>query len=110
MAESIAPAHPFDADSSRNEWAVLLECASPAPDGERLRGLLPSADGERLLALAEMHGVTGHLASCLPYLDGNLVPPEIRQELVDRLRAQTFLTMRLTAELFHILDLFTSEG
>jgi hypothetical protein len=39
-----------------------------------------------------------------------LVPPEIRQALVDRQRARTFLTLRLTAELFRVLERFSSEG
>jgi hypothetical protein len=63
-----------------------------------------------LLALAEEHGVEGHLAACLREFQGDLVPPEIRQAVVDRQRAQTFFTLRLTAELFRILDRFASEG
>jgi len=39
-----------------------------------------------------------------------LVPPEIRQTLIDRRRAQICFTLRLTAELFVILERFKSEG
>jgi len=63
-----------------------------------------------LLVLAEAHGVAGHLTACLRNLDEDVVPPEIRQTLVDRRRAQIFFTLRLTAELFRILDRFTLEG
>src|SRR6267143_1958694 len=77
MAKTISPSHPSGVASYRNEWSVLIECASPVQDRQRLR---------------------------------DLVPPEIRQTLVDRRRAQIFFTLRLTAELFPILDRFTSEG
>jgi hypothetical protein len=63
-----------------------------------------------LLALAEEHGVTGHLASCLRDLEETLVPREVRQTLVERQRAQIFFTLRLTAELFRILELLTSDA
>ncbi len=110
MAEPISPSSLSDVVSFRNEWSVLLECASPSHDGRRLAGLLQSADWGRLLVLAEEHGVAGHLAAGVRGLEENLVPPEIKQALVDRQRAQIFFSLRLTAELFCILDRFTSEG
>ena len=54
--------------------------------------------------------MTGHLASCLRDLEETILPPEVRQTLVERQRAQIFFTLRLTAELFRILESFTSEG
>jgi Uncharacterised nucleotidyltransferase len=110
MAEPISASLSSAAASFRNEWSALLECASPAQDRQRLAGLLRSADWTRLLVLAEDHGVTGHLAASLRGLEEDLVPTEIRQELADRQRAQNLFTLRLTAELFRILDRFTSEG
>src|SRR5260370_38627412 len=110
MAKPISPSHPSGVASYKNEWAALLECASPSHDPQRLRGLLRCADWARLLVLAEAHGVAGHLTACLRSLDDDLGPPEIRQTLVDRRRAQNFLTLSLTAELFRILDRFSSEG
>jgi len=110
MARPISPSHPSGVASYKNEWAALLECASPAHDPQRLAGLLRCADWARLLVLAEAHGVAGHLTACLRSLDDDLVPSEVRQTLVDRRRAQIFFTLRLTAELFRILDRFTSEG
>jgi hypothetical protein len=109
MAEPIPHPHQFAA-FFRNEWSALLECASPARDRQRLASLLRSSDWARLLILAEEHGVAGHLTASLRGLEENLVPPEIRQTLVDRQRARNFFTLRLTAELFRILDRFTSEG
>src|SRR6266446_7153567 len=109
MADPLSASHLFGA-SFRNEWSVLLECASPSRDGQRLRGLLRSVDWARLLILAEEHGVAGHLTASLRGLEEDLIPPETRQALVDRQRAQVVFTLRLTAELFRILDRFTSEG
>jgi len=64
----------------------------------------------RLLILADDHGVAGHLAASLRDLEKDLVPAEIRQALVDRQRARNFFTLRLTAELFRVLDRFASKG
>src|SRR5713101_2621482 len=110
MAEPIPTSHLSGVTSLRNEWSALLECASPAHDCQRLASLLRSADWARLLVLAEKHGVAGHLAASLCELAEDLVPPGIRQTLADRQRAQIFSTLRLTAELFRILDRFTSQG
>src|SRR6266478_2181887 len=110
MAESISPLPSSSVASFRNEWSALLECASPARDRQRLAGLLRSADWTRLLVLAEDHGVAGHLTASLRDLEEPLVPPEIRQSLADRQRVQIFFTLRLNAELFRVLNRFTSEG
>jgi hypothetical protein len=110
MAEPTSPAHLSSVASFENEWSALLECVSPTHDPQRLAGLLRSADGARLLALAEEHSVDGHLAACVREFEGDLVAPEIRQALVDRQRAQIFFTLRLTAELFRLLERFTSQG
>src|SRR5713226_10465848 len=110
MAEPISPSHPSGATSFRNEWSALLECASPAHHRQRLASLLRSADWARLLVLAEKHGVAGHLAACLREFAEDLVPPGIIQMLADHQRANIFSTLRLTAELFRILDRFASQG
>src|SRR5467141_2835662 len=110
MAEPLLASHLSGAAAFRNEWSALLECASGSHDRQRLAGFLRSVDWARLLALAEEHGVTGHLTASLRGLEEGLIPPEIRQALVDRQRAQIFFTLRLTAELFRILEQFTSEG
>ena len=110
MAEPLSPSHQPGAAAFRNEWSALLECASPSHDHQRLRGFLRSLDWARLLTLAEEHGVAGHLTASLRGLGEDVIPPEIRPALVDRQRAQVFFTLRLTAELFRLLDRFTLEG
>jgi len=54
--------------------------------------------------------VIGQLAGCLRKLHEDSVPREIRQALADRQRAQIFFSLRLTAELFGLLELFSSQG
>src|SRR6266478_920323 len=110
MAEPTFRSLPSGVASFKDEWSALLECASPAHDRQRLAGSLASLDWARLLGLAEEHGVTGHLASRLRDLGGTKVPPEVWQRLVECRRAKTFFTLQLTAELFRILEFFTSEG
>ena len=110
MAEPASPSPTSGAPSFRNEWAALLACASPACDLGQLTALLGSVDGVRLLALAEEHGVDGHLAAYLRDSAEALVPPEIRQTLTERMRAQNFFTLRLNAELFEVLARFSAEG
>src|SRR6266852_9537607 len=110
MAEPLSPSHLSGIASFTNEWSALLECASPAYDSQRLAGFLRSMDWAGLLFLAEEHGVTAHLTARLRNIKDALVPPEIKQELLDRQRAQIFLTLRLTAELFRILECFSSQG
>src|SRR6266849_1117794 len=109
MAEPLSPSHLSGIASFTNEWSALLECASPAYDSQRLAGFLRSMDWAGLLFLAEEHGVTAHLTARLRNIKDALVPPEIKQELLDRQRAQIFLTLRLTAELFRILECFSSQ-
>jgi hypothetical protein len=110
MAEPTSLSPSSNVASFKNEWLALLECASPAHDPQQVARLLRSADGARLLALSEEHGVDSHLAACLRELEGDLVAPGIRQALADRQRAQILFTLRLTAELFRLLESFTSEG
>ena len=101
---------PFEPSSFYSEWLLLLECASWQPDLGRIVELVRSANGPRLLALAEDHGVVGHLAARLRGLREDLVPPEILQALREQERAQTFTSLRMTAELFRILDHFASKA
>ncbi len=110
MAEPMSSSSISGNASFSSEWSALLECASPAHDLQKLASLLRSTDGDRLLVLAEEHGVIGQLAGCLRKLHEDFVSPEIRQALADRQRAQIFFTLRLTAELFGLLELFSSQG
>ncbi len=110
MAEPMSSSPISGNASFSSEWSALLECASPAHDLQKLASLLRSTDGNRLLVLAEEHGVIGQLAGCLRKLHEDSVSPGIRQALADRQRAQIFFSLRLTAELFGLLELFSSQG
>ena len=101
---------PFESSSIQNEWPVLLECASPQPDAQKLSPLVQAANGPRLLELAAEHGVLGHLAARLGKLDGDSVLRETQRALLDGQRAQNLVTLRMTAELFRVLDQFASAG
>jgi len=107
--KSLAPRGRSDTTSYRDEWAVLLECASATPNPQRLRELASRADWPRLLVLAEEHGVIGHLATRLPELDENVVRADDRAALVELHRAQVFRTLGMIRELFHVLELFAGK-
>jgi Uncharacterised nucleotidyltransferase len=108
MSECTSSALVSSTASFTNEWSALLECASPSHDRQRLSSLLRSADWTRFLVLAEEHGVLGLVATRLRDLQWESVPPEIKQTLIDRQRAQIFFSLRMTAELFRILDRFAA--
>lgn len=110
MAERLSPASLSDIRAFEHEWAVLRACVSLWRDEERLRNSFLGVDWPRLLLLAEEHGVLGQLAACLNNDSAPAVPPEIQQSLLERRRAQNFLTLRLTAELFHLLEILGKEG
>src|SRR2546425_6601515 len=110
MAELMSSSPLSGNASFSSEWTALLECASPSHDLKKLAGLLGPTDWDRLIILAEEHGVIGHLAACLRKLKEDSVPPGIGQALADRRRAQVFFSLRLTAELFRLLESFASEA
>ena len=109
MVSSPLPDLP-DQSAFQREWALLLECASPFADASRIAEMARGADWKRLLFLAEEHGVVGHLAMALHKVQGDVVPADVRKELLDRQRAQALSSLRMTAELFRILGKFASEG
>src|SRR5215472_1806583 len=108
--KSLSPTCLSDIPAFGNEWAALRECVSPRRDRGQLPKLFAGADWARLLLLAEEHGVLGQLAASLRNLSDCVVPSELKQVLLERGRAQTFLTLRLTAELFRLLELFGKQG
>jgi hypothetical protein len=105
----LPPSPPLERNSLQNEWRLLLACASPVTAPEKLYLLIPTVDWPRLLALAEDHGVMGHLTASLRKLGDGAVPASIHQTLMDRRREQVFYTLKLSAELFRILDQFATE-
>lgn len=110
MLPSSALPHPSDVSAYRHEWAALLECASPCCDGSKLSELIRTADWRRLLLLADEHGVIGHLATATRKIDSATIPPEIERALAGQQRAQVLSSLRMTAELFCVLDRFASAG
>ena len=98
-----------DTASCGGEWAVLLECASPASNIQRFGELVSTAEWSRLLVLAEEHGVIGQLAARLSELGENIVSARKRSSLVERHRAQVFRTLGMIQELFHLLELFAGK-
>jgi hypothetical protein len=106
----LPPSAQTNSNSFLAEWPVLLECASPTCDSQRLGELTGSVDWPQLLVLAEEHGVLAHLAKCLGELDENLVPEGIRRTLHERHRAQVFSTLRMSGELVRLLELFAAKG
>lgn len=110
MAEPLSGALLSNIRAFEREWAALRECVSPWRDEERLRNSFLDIDWHRLLLLAEEHRVSGQLAACLNNdSSAPVVPPEVKQSLLDRRRMQTLQTLRLTAKLFRLLEIFGKE-
>jgi putative nucleotidyltransferase-like protein len=108
MVEPASSSQVTNIAAFNNEWAVLLECASPAHQDHKLVGLIRKVDWTRLLVLAEEHGIIGHLAARMREIGGDIVPPDMLDALVERQRAQLFFTLRMTAELFRLLERFAA--
>jgi len=85
----------------------LCACASPAPlPPERVQALSAELDWDLLLETAEVHRVLGVLTMRLKEAGLPGVPPEAREKLQARMRAQHLFTLSMTAELFRILEEF----
>ena len=99
---------PYAAASA--EWAALVECSSPHADSGRLRELLRTVSWPALFTLAEAHGVMAMLAAALRRVDDNVAPPDTAQKIREYHRAQVLSAMKMTAELFRLVDLFRAAG
>jgi hypothetical protein len=100
-----------EVDAFSVEWLALLECANPDFDAGRLGKFANGTlNWSRLLNLAEDHGILPLLTLGLAVLDEGVVPTEVREKLRNASRAQTLLTLSLTAELFRVLDRFGALG
>jgi len=110
MAESLSPAQLSNMRSFEHEWAALRECVSSYCDRERLLKLFSAVDWPHLLQLAEEHGVIGQLAAFLNDRNAPAAPSEFKETLLERQRTQNFQTLRLTAELLRLLELFRAQG
>jgi len=102
---------PPRAETLDAEWALLLECAKPQPDPNRLAELLSTPlDWPVLLARAEDHAILGLTAARLSSQHENRIPPENRESLRAWRRAHTLFTMNLTAEMIRLFDSFGAAG
>jgi hypothetical protein len=63
-----------------------------------------------LFTLAEQHGVISPLASGVAQFEQNLVPPEFAQKVRQAHRAQVLSALKMTAELFRLVDEFRDAG
>jgi len=89
------------------EWELLVECASPAPRTEKLQDLAKTIAWEKLLGLAEDHGVLGQVATQLGALGDGIVPGEAKRRLTELHRGQLFAALRMSGELFRLAERFT---
>jgi hypothetical protein len=96
--------------SGSPEWAALLQCASPHANLSILSALLHQVSWPTLITLAEAHGVISLLTSRLSQLQENLVPPEFAHKIRELYRAQVLSALRMTAELFRLVDQFRDVG
>jgi Uncharacterised nucleotidyltransferase len=110
MSEPLSSPALSDIRAFEREWTVLRECVSPGRNEAQLAQSLPGANWPCLLLLAEEHGVLGQLAACLNNNSPALAPLEVKQLLLERRRAQNLLTLRLTGELFRLLETFGKAG
>lgn len=111
MSDPLSSPSLSDIRAFEREWAALCACVSTWRKQARLSQSLLGVDWPRLLLLAEEHGVLGQLAACLHNgSSAPVVPSDIQQSLLERRRAQNFLTLRLNAALFRLLELFAAKG
>lgn len=90
---------------------MLLACVPVNPDTRRLYELSRGkVDWPLFFQLAEDHGVLGLAANSLRDCDDAVLPREIRQKFRDWYHAQMFFTLRLTAEMFRLLERFAACG
>jgi hypothetical protein len=93
------------------EWFALLECAAARTIIGRLARLSEnSLNWPDLLRRTENHRVVPLLAERVKNLDPSRMPPEVRATLRESRRAQAILALQLTAELFHLLEIFAEAG
>jgi Uncharacterised nucleotidyltransferase len=93
------------------EWAALVECAKPQPDARsRSEFVRKPTDWPTLWALADEHGMLPLLAARLQGVDESSVPQEFRDKIREWQRSQIVFSLSLNAELFRLLDRFSSAG
>jgi hypothetical protein len=102
---------PEGAEVLDTEWELLLECARPQPDPQRLaERLREPLDWASMTTFAEDHSVLGLASARLANFDENLIPADSRESLRVWRRAYTLFTMNLTAEMFRLFEGFAQAG
>jgi hypothetical protein len=102
---------PFGKSWQAAEWAVLVECAFPECNPQRLSDLLRRKPAwSVLIPLAEEHGVLMFLAERVLGEQESSVPQEVLQKLQEKRRALLLFTYSLMAELFRLLESFREAG
>jgi hypothetical protein len=100
----------LETSACAKEWELLLACASPESNPQKLKELLPRADFSALLTFADEHGVTGLLAARLRDLGPEDIPAEAQQQLREKRRTQMLVSLGMTAELLALLEKFKNAG
>jgi len=95
--------------SAQQEWGFLCACASPASTSAEIEQLLgPRLNWDVLLNLAELHSVPGLVNARLREVSFGGVPNSAKEKLQIRMRDQHLFTLSMTAELFRLLQGFSS--
>ena len=111
MENSLLKTLPTHEHQHSAEWLALLECTGPGANVDHLTDLLQDRfDWMVLLQDAKSHGVMPLLADRVMNLDGALVPQDIRDNLRESRRAYTACSLRMTAELFRLLERLAEAG
>lgn len=109
--DCLTETRPQGAEVLDAEWALLLECARPQPDRQRLAEKLRAPlDWASLIAFAEDHGVLGLTAARLLDYNDAVIPPESRDRVRVWRRNQTLFTMNLSAEMFRLFGSFAASN
>jgi hypothetical protein len=104
-AESSAQASSIDNRREPLEWLALMQCVAPHFNLNRLASLTQgSFQWSLLLQQSQQHCVVSLLGERVRHLDHGLVPAGVRDRLRELRRAQTLVTLRLTSELFRVLE------
>jgi hypothetical protein len=95
------------------EFRLLLLCAGDAGSHSRARIepiLKEGVDWDRVVHLADDHGVLPLLAQLVDAVGAEVVPPSTRDRLRDYVRASGLRSRMLALELVRLLDLFEARG
>lgn len=95
------------------DWVALLKLAAPRSNPEDLPRLFDHfLDWSALLQRAENHGLVPLIAERVGNidLDHTLLPVRVRDSLREQRRSQIILSLRLTAELFRVIDRLGEVG